>query len=75
MPEDATNPTTTSLYQPGTDPFGLTIFVRVQSGVTGCYATFPMELIVVEAPTIGTPNPLERFVIQITYSMGLVNLS
>ena len=36
-----------------------TIFVRVQSGVTGCYATFPMELIVVEAPTIVTPNPME----------------
>ena len=54
--EDATNPLSlphTNVVNPET------IFVRVQSGVTGCYATFPMELIVVEAPTIVTPNPLE----------------
>ena len=56
--EDATNPIPLP-YTNLTDPFGLTIFVRVQSGVTGCYATFPMELIVVEAPTIVTPNPME----------------
>ena len=54
--EDATNP----LPLPHTNVLNPeTIFVRVQSGVTGCYATFPMELIVVEAPTIVTPNPLE----------------
>ena len=54
--EDATNP----LPLPHTNVVNPeTIFVRVQSGVTGCYATFPMELIVVEAPTIVTPNPLE----------------
>ena len=54
--EDATNPLSlphTNVVNPET------IFVRVQSGVTGCYATFPMELIVVAAPTIVTPNPLE----------------
>ena len=36
-----------------------TIFVRVQSSVTGCYGTFPMDLVVIEAPTIVTPDPLE----------------
>ena len=36
-----------------------TVFVRVESGVTGCYGTFTMELVVIEAPTIVEPAPLE----------------
>ena len=36
-----------------------TVFVRIESGVTGCYGTFTMDLIVVEAPTIIEPAPLE----------------
>ena len=36
-----------------------TVFVRIESGVTGCYGSFTMELIVVEAPTIIEPAPLE----------------
>jgi gliding motility-associated-like protein len=36
-----------------------TVFVRVESGVTGCYGTFTMELVVIEAPTIIEPAPLE----------------
>jgi len=36
-----------------------TIYVRVENSTTGCYGTFPMELVVVPAPTILTPTPLE----------------
>ncbi|WP_100803032.1 T9SS type B sorting domain-containing protein [Ulvibacter sp. MAR_2010_11] len=35
-----------------------TIYVRVEDNNTGCYGTFAMDLIVVEAPEIFMPDPL-----------------
>ena len=35
-----------------------TIYVRVEDNITGCYGTFEMDLIVVEAPEIFVPDPL-----------------
>ncbi|MBL4667132.1 MAG: hypothetical protein JKY04_07130, partial [Sneathiella sp.] len=36
-----------------------TIYVRIESSITGCYDTFAMELIVIDPPTIFQPDPLE----------------
>lgn len=35
-----------------------TVWVRIEHNITGCYATTPMELIVLEAPAIFPPDPL-----------------
>ena len=54
--DDATNP----LVIPYTNTVNPeTIYVRIESGVTGCYGTFPMDLVVVPAPSIFQPTPLE----------------
>ena len=36
-----------------------TVFVRIESGVTGCYGTFAMDLVVTALPAIFQPDPLE----------------
>ena len=36
-----------------------TVFVRIESVVTGCYGTFTMDLVVTELPDIFQPDPLE----------------
>ncbi len=36
-----------------------TIYVRIESNVTGCYGSYAMELVVVPAPSIFQPTPLE----------------
>ena len=44
-------------YTNGVNPE--TIFVRIEDNTTGCYETFPMDLVVVPPPAIFVPDPLE----------------
>ncbi|MDA9908074.1 hypothetical protein N9D22_06760, partial [Flavobacteriaceae bacterium] len=48
----------TSPYTNVSNPIQI-IFVRVESVITGCYTTFPMELTVVPPPAIFPPDPIE----------------